>query len=730
MNQFLPNRRLQKYRPFYWLLALLIVVLLANEANAYDNLYCISGSSVTVTYFGTNGSCLTKAPTAGNVTYAVGNNCATATNDPLYIQNSCRCCPIAYRDCIRYTNTNSSATSDTFIIGIYKYIVHIRAGAAPVITRNPSDGIKCPGQLYELSSSGTAFPPARVTWQFARHGIDTFTDIQMVDAPLYIFPVTVADSGARFRAVYTNPFGSATTTTATVIVTTKITIWLGKSTDWNSSVNWTCGVPTASTDAIISTDPVIPSVSITYMPLVTSPVSCRNITFTNGGTLQVGTGGALTLYGNVSGTGLTSNNGSVIFAGSTTQISAGFTGADLIMNNTGNVSFTGPVNLSGNLTMNSGGRLTTNASITVNGMLSMLSGYINLGNGNLQANSINGGSANSYVLTGGSGSLVAPVSSATVIFPVGHSAYNPATITNNGNPDIFSLRVYNGVTGDGMEGGIPIPQSTRSHVNTTWLIDDINNAGANIRLKLQFNNRQQDSIYFNMAHAALAHYNASIPAWEDFLAATPSQAVDTLSAGVYSVTNSGITNFSPFTITSSGRNGGQPLPVRLLHFDGKNAGDINKLIWQVEDEQNIDYYQVERSRDANHFEFIKRIPATDDKEYRTDDQSPLAGNNYYRLKMTDLNASYKYSGIVQVSVSGRMKGIKAYPNPVGNILTIEASGTTLSATVILTDINQKEIMRGNFINDLSVLNIETLQPGMYFLRFEDGVKREIIKIIK
>ncbi|MBD2705867.1 immunoglobulin domain-containing protein [Spirosoma sp. BT702] len=111
----------------FWLL---LCTSTAFTGHAQVSLTCTAGESVNFFYSGANNSCLTTAPVRGIVSYNVGANCAAATNNPLTVQATCGCCPIYNGDCIRYLNTNSSMTSDVFVIGGITYNVTI-VNAAP-----------------------------------------------------------------------------------------------------------------------------------------------------------------------------------------------------------------------------------------------------------------------------------------------------------------------------------------------------------------------------------------------------------------------------------------------------------------------------------------------------------------------------------------------------------------------------------------------------------------------
>ena len=48
------------------------------------------------------------------------------------------------------------------------------------------------------------------------------------------------------------------------------------------------------------------------------------------------------------------------------------------------------------------------------------------------------------------------------------------------------------------------------------------------------------------------------------------------------------------------------------------------------------------------------------------DKTPLQGNNYYRIRSTDLNGETTYSKVVNVFITKGRQSISIYPNPVAN----------------------------------------------------------------
>ncbi len=64
---------------------------------------------------------------------------------------------------------------------------------------------------------------------------------------------------------------------------------------------------------------------------------------------------------------------------------------------------------------------------------------------------------------------------------------------------------------------------------------------------------------------------------------------------------------------------GGALPVTLISFTGKNSGKTNVLSWEVANEENLNYYELQRSTDGQNFFDISKINATGKSEYNYSD---------------------------------------------------------------------------------------------------------------
>jgi hypothetical protein len=75
--------------------------------------------------------------------------------------------------------------------------------------------------------------------------------------------------------------------------------------------------------------------------------------------------------------------------------------------------------------------------------------------------------------------------------------------------------------------------------------------------------------------------------------------------------------------------------------------------------------------------------------------------------------------------------VKAFPNPVNNIVTIRTSGTPgNNQNVILTDITGRVIQKVSMDTYQTNLNMVNLDPGLYLIKYEDDMHTSVIKISK
>ena len=93
--------------------------------------------------------------------------------------------------------------------------------ATPAITGQPIDTTICAGLSAGFFATASGIPTPTVQWQLSTDGGANFEDISgPTSNTLTVSGVTAAMSGNQYRAVFTNPLGSATTSAATLTVST------------------------------------------------------------------------------------------------------------------------------------------------------------------------------------------------------------------------------------------------------------------------------------------------------------------------------------------------------------------------------------------------------------------------------------------------------------------------------------------------------------------------------
>jgi hypothetical protein len=184
------------------------------------------------------------------------------------------------------------------------------------------------------------------------------------------------------------------------------------------------------------------------------------------------------------------------------------------------------------------------------------------------------------------------------------------------------------------------------------------------------------------------------------------------------------------------------LPVTLMTFTGQAEGSGVLLHWATAEEQNSSYFEVDRSADNQTYTAIGQVSAAGNSTQTTDysftDGSPLTGNNYYRLKMVNLDGSFLYSQVVVVNIGGSsMSSVNVYPNPAHGSFTLlfrnmvagrygvsllNAIGQTVQTTTVqVTDP----------VSDNEMINIgSNLATGAYFVRIVDQQSHvSVVRII-
>lgn len=200
------------------------------------------------------------------------------------------------------------------------------------------------------------------------------------------------------------------------------------------------------------------------------------------------------------------------------------------------------------------------------------------------------------------------------------------------------------------------------------------------------------------------------------------------------ISNTHIPQNSSLYLTIASSSSLTPLPVGLLDFTAtyNKTGRQVDLAWQTASEVNNDYFTIERSLDAQNWEFVLQRNGAGNSNtqlnYQDADTSPYSGLSYYRLKQTNFDNTYTYAGIrdVQVGDDGDNLFI-LQPNPANTSISLQWSasmtgmfGAAAGRIFIYNSFGQVVQCESIMAKETRIkqINIESLAEGMYWIKVE------------
>lgn len=177
------------------------------------------------------------------------------------------------------------------------------------------------------------------------------------------------------------------------------------------------------------------------------------------------------------------------------------------------------------------------------------------------------------------------------------------------------------------------------------------------------------------------------------------------------------------------------LPVELFDFNGRFQDDKTTLLsWKTASENNNDYFEIQRSRDAVQWESIGRIKGNANTHwisaYTYTDEKPYKNFTYYKLKQVDLDGNYTYSSIVTIKTDTdeveKNGDITIYPNPTKSEIRIKIDNKTKDVDAIIYNYYGQNVASTRLEKDAQDVDLSTYPKGMYIIIIED----KLFKIFK
>jgi hypothetical protein len=474
-----------------------------------------------------------------------------------------------------------------------------------------------------------------------------------------------------------------------------------------------------------------------------------NVTVTVNGNVSV-TGGTLNMSNRPNGSSSTYGTGNIICNGTNFTQSGGLItetaplppisdASSITMSGTSaqNLSLTNWINqVRLFVTNTSGVNLQSNVSCPEFFVMSTAGAYMVLGNYNFTTiynqSAINVAGTNpARLVTNGTGhyTITNVASAATVTFPVTPVVNSISSVILRNNDifaNTFDVRVERGNNPSGIF-------NTGLTVNRTWIINDLNAPSGSNLVDLTF--LYPDTVLNGGAATRgtlkeLGHFVGST--WNvDPVATTrtPSQggaspAIDTTGTFAPNTLDSAFVLGEQFSILNL-RSG-----ITLNYFKGNRRGTDNMLNWAVNCTSNQAKFEIQRSGNGISFQAIANITASFDRclqPFDFTDNSPLAGLNYYRIKITDIDGTVTYSTYVllqnKACAPGGMAMVPTLVNKPGAVVCLDATAAT-ALQFVITDVNGRRVQTVKETaatgQNQFAINLEKLVPGLYYLSAYSG----------
>jgi hypothetical protein len=112
-----------------------------------------------------------------------------------------------------------NATADKLLVGQPSAKQVTQIDKIPVVLAAPSDATVASGASVSFTATASGDPAPTLQWQVSTNGGVNWTDVSGATASPYTFTASAADTGKKYRVVFTNASGSTTSTAATLTVT-------------------------------------------------------------------------------------------------------------------------------------------------------------------------------------------------------------------------------------------------------------------------------------------------------------------------------------------------------------------------------------------------------------------------------------------------------------------------------------------------------------------------------
>ncbi len=171
------------------------------------------------------------------------------------------------------------------------------------------------------------------------------------------------------------------------------------------------------------------------------------------------------------------------------------------------------------------------------------------------------------------------------------------------------------------------------------------------------------------------------------------------------------------------------VPIELLSFSAKAKGDNVELSWTTTLEINSSRFEIQYAAQKDDFTWVSEVAAHGfteiESEYNYLHKFPRSGNNYYRLKLIDMDGSYSYSETINIRMEA--EELTIYPNPVRDKIYVQ--GVDEAVDFMIYDQIGRIMSRGR-VEEKEPIDMQDLVKGIYQLVIKENGRIQNFSIVK
>jgi hypothetical protein len=180
------------------------------------------------------------------------------------------------------------------------------------------------------------------------------------------------------------------------------------------------------------------------------------------------------------------------------------------------------------------------------------------------------------------------------------------------------------------------------------------------------------------------------------------------------------------------------LGVQLIAFNGEQKKTDIVLNWEVEENEVVDHFEVERSIDGGSFVTVGSVVTTTTEGYENysyTEKAPLNGRLNYRLKILDNTGKQGYSKHVVFETRPKDQALIIFNNPVKDLLALSFQSAEANKFILnIYDISGRkrinQIVNGNAGKNIISLPLTGIDRGIFLVELNSGSEKHTLKFIK